>query len=88
MANAFMTGAVRLTVPETLLVRLEGALPPGLTAKDIVLRDMNAGAKSHKVTVLFACTCDNDTTRRGQCITCGMKERGTKLFENFAKDVA
>ena len=59
----------------------------GETAKDIVLRDINAGAKSHKVTVLFACTCDNDTTRRGQCITCGMKERGTKLFENFAKDV-
>lgn len=37
MANAFMTGAVRMTVPESLLVRLEGNLPSGITAKDIVL---------------------------------------------------
>lgn len=37
MANAFMTGAIRLTVPETLLIRLEGALSPGVSAKDIVL---------------------------------------------------
>ncbi|PZR92427.1 MAG: 3-isopropylmalate dehydratase [Stutzerimonas stutzeri] len=38
MANAFMTGAIRLTVPEALLVRLEGNLPPGVTAKDVVLK--------------------------------------------------
>lgn len=38
MANAFMTGAVRLTVPETLLIRLEGRLPAGVTAKDVVLK--------------------------------------------------
>lgn len=37
MANAFVTGAVRMTLPESLLVRLEGRLPPGVTAKDIVL---------------------------------------------------
>jgi 3-isopropylmalate/(R)-2-methylmalate dehydratase large subunit len=37
MANAFMTGAVRMTVPEMLCVRLDGRLPAGLTAKDIVL---------------------------------------------------
>ncbi len=37
MANAFMTGAVRLTVPQSLLVRLEGQLPDGITAKDVVL---------------------------------------------------
>ncbi len=37
MANAFVTGAVRLTVPQSLLVRLDGELPPGLTAKDVVL---------------------------------------------------
>ncbi|WP_157264104.1 aconitase family protein [Azohydromonas aeria] len=37
MANAFVTGAVRLTVPQSLLVRLDGALPAGLTAKDVVL---------------------------------------------------
>ena len=37
MANAFMTGAVRITVPESLLVSLDGHLPDGLTAKDIVL---------------------------------------------------
>lgn len=38
MANAFMTGAVRLTMPETLLIRLEGERRPGVTAKDVVLR--------------------------------------------------
>lgn len=37
MANAFVTGAVRMTVPQTLLVQLEGAIPPGVTAKDVVL---------------------------------------------------
>jgi 3-isopropylmalate/(R)-2-methylmalate dehydratase large subunit len=37
MANAFVTGAVRLTVPQTLRVQLDGALPPGVTAKDVVL---------------------------------------------------
>ena len=37
MANAFVTGAVRMTVPQTLLVQLEGAIPPGVTAKDAVL---------------------------------------------------
>ena len=37
MANAFVTGAVRMTVPQTLRVELEGSVPAGVTAKDIVL---------------------------------------------------
>ena len=37
MANAFVTGAVRLTVPDCLRVDLVGPLPLGITAKDIVL---------------------------------------------------
>jgi homoaconitase/3-isopropylmalate dehydratase large subunit len=37
MANAFVTGAVRMTMPAQLLVRLQGLLPLGVTAKDIVL---------------------------------------------------
>ena len=37
MANAFVTGAVRLTMPASLKIELNGTLPPGLTAKDIVL---------------------------------------------------
>ena len=37
MANAFVTGAVRLTVPLSLRVVLDGAVPTGVTAKDIVL---------------------------------------------------
>jgi len=37
MANAFVTGAVRMTMPQTLRVELEGDVPPGVTAKDIVL---------------------------------------------------
>jgi 3-isopropylmalate/(R)-2-methylmalate dehydratase large subunit len=37
MASAFITGAVRLTMPQSLRVELAGPVPPGITAKDIVL---------------------------------------------------
>jgi 3-isopropylmalate/(R)-2-methylmalate dehydratase large subunit len=37
MANAFITGAVRLTVPQSLRIELNGNVAPGVTAKDIVL---------------------------------------------------
>ena len=37
MANAFVTGAVRVTVPQCLRVELDGRLPEGLSAKDVVL---------------------------------------------------
>ncbi len=37
MANAFVSGAVRMTVPQVLRVELHGPLAPGITAKDIVL---------------------------------------------------
>ncbi|MBN3855912.1 3-isopropylmalate dehydratase [Paraburkholderia sp. Ac-20340] len=37
MANAFVTGAVRMTVPASLLIRFDGAVAPGVTAKDLVL---------------------------------------------------
>ncbi|MEP6723484.1 MAG: aconitase family protein, partial [Variovorax sp.] len=37
MANAFVTGAVRLTVPQSLRIVLDGAIPAGVTAKDLVL---------------------------------------------------
>jgi 3-isopropylmalate/(R)-2-methylmalate dehydratase large subunit len=37
MANAMLTGAVRLTVPETLRVELCGTVPAGVYGKDIIL---------------------------------------------------
>jgi 3-isopropylmalate/(R)-2-methylmalate dehydratase large subunit len=37
MANAFVTGAVRLTMPPSVRVELKGPLPRGVTAKDAVL---------------------------------------------------
>ncbi|VVD67168.1 aconitase family protein [Pandoraea cepalis] len=37
MANSMVTGAVRLTVPESLRIDLVGRIPAGVTAKDIVL---------------------------------------------------
>jgi 3-isopropylmalate/(R)-2-methylmalate dehydratase large subunit len=37
MANAFVTGAARLTLPESLRVEVSGPLPAGVTAKDVVL---------------------------------------------------
>jgi 3-isopropylmalate/(R)-2-methylmalate dehydratase large subunit len=54
MANAFMTGAVRMTVPEVVRVVLDGVLPSGVTAKDVVLHllalpDIRAGGGVGKV---------------------------------------
>ncbi|AWV20684.1 3-isopropylmalate dehydratase large subunit (plasmid) [Roseomonas mucosa] len=37
MANAMVTGMVRLRVPEVLRIEMQGSPPPGVTAKDIVL---------------------------------------------------
>lgn len=37
MANAFVTGAVRMTVPQSLLIDFDGPLAAGVTAKDLVL---------------------------------------------------
>ncbi|MCA0239963.1 MAG: 3-isopropylmalate dehydratase [Proteobacteria bacterium] len=49
MANAFLTGAVRLGTPEVLRIEVDGALPPGVSAKDLALHllarpDIRAGA--------------------------------------------
>lgn len=54
MANAFVTGAIRLTMPASLQVCIEGQLPAGVTAKDVVLHllampDIRAGAGVGKV---------------------------------------
>ncbi len=37
MANAWYTGDVRVRVPETILVRLQGEMPPDVCAKDVML---------------------------------------------------
>lgn len=37
MANAFVTGAVRLTLPASLRIELDGRLAAGVTAKDLAL---------------------------------------------------
>ena len=37
MATAFVTGAVRVTLPECVRVELQGQLPQGVTAKDLML---------------------------------------------------
>ncbi|MFO1198599.1 MAG: aconitase family protein [Burkholderiaceae bacterium] len=49
IANAFVTDAVRMTMPKSLLVRLDGALRPGVSSKDLVLHllalpEVRAGA--------------------------------------------
>ena len=54
MANAFVTGAVRLTVPECIRVELDGELPAGVAAKDVVLHllaqpEIRAGSGVGKV---------------------------------------
>lgn len=37
IANSFVTGAVRMAMPESILIWLEGHRPRGVTAKDVVL---------------------------------------------------
>ncbi|HZQ60610.1 MAG TPA: aconitase family protein [Casimicrobiaceae bacterium] len=37
MANAFVTGAVRIAMPEVIRVQCDGALPRGVAAKDLAL---------------------------------------------------
>lgn len=37
IANSFVTGAVRMAMPESILIWLEGTTPRGVTAKDVVL---------------------------------------------------
>lgn len=54
MANSMVTGAVRMTVPETLRIDLHGEVPPGVTAKDLILHlladpKIKAGAGVGKV---------------------------------------
>jgi 3-isopropylmalate/(R)-2-methylmalate dehydratase large subunit len=54
MANAFATGAVRMTMPESIRLDLKGMLPDGVTAKDVVLHvlslpQIRAGAGVGKV---------------------------------------
>jgi 3-isopropylmalate/(R)-2-methylmalate dehydratase large subunit len=54
MANSMVTGAVRLTVPESLRIDLAGWIPAGVTAKDLVLHlladpKIKAGAGVGKV---------------------------------------
>jgi 3-isopropylmalate/(R)-2-methylmalate dehydratase large subunit len=49
MANAFLTGAVRMGDPEVLRVEIDGALPIGVSAKDLALHllalpEIRAGA--------------------------------------------
>lgn len=54
MANAFVTGAVRVFVPEVFRIALDGAMPAGVTAKDLVLHllalpEIRSGAAIGKV---------------------------------------
>jgi 3-isopropylmalate/(R)-2-methylmalate dehydratase large subunit len=72
MANAFITGAVRMTVPQSLRIDLHGPIPPGVTAKDIVLHlladsRIRAGAGVGKVfefggTAIASLSTDERTT--------------------------
>jgi 3-isopropylmalate/(R)-2-methylmalate dehydratase large subunit len=72
LANAFVTGAVRMTVPQSLRIELSGPIPAGVTAKDIVLHlladsRIRAGAGVGKVfefagTAIASLSTDERTT--------------------------
>ena len=81
MANAFVTGAVRMTLPESIRVHLGGALQPGVTAKDVVLQLLSqpaikAGAGVGKVfeftgPVVSAMSLDERATLTNMCAELG-----------------
>ncbi|WP_354684302.1 aconitase family protein [Cupriavidus necator] len=81
MANAFVTGAVRMTMPQCIRVRLHGALAPGVTAKDVVLHllaqtEIKAGAGVGKVfeftgPVVGAMSIDERATLTNMCAELG-----------------
>jgi 3-isopropylmalate/(R)-2-methylmalate dehydratase large subunit len=70
IACAWVTGDVRVTVPPTLRVRLEGRLRPGVSAKDLVLHLLaqplirEGGAIGHVVEYQGAALADLDTDER------------------------
>jgi 3-isopropylmalate/(R)-2-methylmalate dehydratase large subunit len=70
MANAFMTGAVRITVPEEMNIRLDGRLHDGVSAKDLMLHllalpEIRAGAAVGRVVEFTGTACaDLNTDER------------------------
>ncbi|QQX89673.1 3-isopropylmalate dehydratase (plasmid) [Cupriavidus necator] len=81
MANAFVTGAVRMTLPESIRVQLGGKLQAGVTAKDVVLQllaqpAIKAGAGVGKVfeftgPVVSAMSVDERATLTNMCAELG-----------------
>lgn len=81
MANAFVTGAVRMTMPQCIRVKLHGALVPGVTAKDVVLhllaqKEIKSGAGVGKVfeftgPVVGAMSIDERATLTNMCAELG-----------------
>ncbi|WP_349608614.1 aconitase family protein [Cupriavidus sp. DF5525] len=81
MANAFVTGAVRMTMPQCIRVNLHGALVPGVTAKDVVLHllaqdEIKSGAGVGKVfeftgPVVCAMSIDERATLTNMCAELG-----------------
>ncbi|WP_243285859.1 aconitase family protein [Geothrix terrae] len=70
IANAWVTGDVRVTVPPTLRVRLDGRLRPGVSAKDLVLHLLaqplirEGGAIGHVIEYQGEALRDLDTDER------------------------
>ncbi|CAN7751457.1 aconitase family protein [Cupriavidus necator] len=81
MANAFVTGAIRMTLPESIRVHLGGKLQAGVTAKDVVLQllalpAIKAGAGVGKVfeftgPVVSAMSVDERATLTNMCAELG-----------------
>jgi 3-isopropylmalate/(R)-2-methylmalate dehydratase large subunit len=81
MANAFMTGAVRLAMPPELLIRLTGRLGASVTAKDLMLHllalpAIRAGAAMGKVVEFAGSACaslrvDERATLTNMCAELG-----------------
>jgi 3-isopropylmalate/(R)-2-methylmalate dehydratase large subunit len=74
MANSMVTGLARLTVPDTLRIELNGPVPAGVTAKDLVLHllarpDIKSGAGLGKVFEFAGSTIDRFSTDERATLT-------------------
>nr|WP_252724320.1 aconitase family protein [Vibrio hepatarius] len=81
MANCLVTGMIRLTMPESILIELNGELQPGVSAKDIALYllalpDIKGGVGVGKVfefrgDVISALSIDERATLTNMCAELG-----------------
>lgn len=81
MVNVFRTGELWFKVPETIAVRIDGELEPGVMAKDIILKvigDIGMGGASYCTIELQGSTVDNMSVEERMTLCNMVVEAGAK----------